>query len=125
MAEVDPCTLAFPGPELDEIFHDHIKKIGAHVGQLPDMQVGPVLLRGEPRWSAVWFIDGHNNGFGITMIAPSHIQLQFWSHGGDVASITVRCTTIPAIKLVLDQLMPYPAADQTVPGTANTPAASA
>lgn len=102
---IDVSTALSPIPELDKLYDDFVTEIQGKIGE-PVMTVRANQMRNKVTWSAVWFVDGSNNGFSIDLESPTWIELEAWSHSGDMIRSRVACRTFQMAEGMLLTMLP-------------------
>lgn len=77
MKAVGPLERRILISKIGEIFADVLADVTAHVGE-PKILVKDNNFRSWSRWSAVWFIEGQNNGFSLDLEGGGRILVKSW-----------------------------------------------
>lgn len=91
--------------EVNRLYQIYVEKIDGNHGDVGTIKTA-VKRRGSYYWTAVWMIEGINNGFSIELEGPNWIRLEAWSHQGEVARATAACRTLTAAQVMMPLILP-------------------
>lgn len=97
-----------PFISIGEIFENACEEISRFAGDPGPGKVSGVRLRNRWCYSCIWFIDGVNYGFRISILGTHDFQIETHGHAGDIAEANARLMTPEAVKAMLPKLLPLP-----------------